>query len=129
MMDADSQAHGNDGSGASAGEGLIIKGASRLPPQAVSRGLLRRASRAGVCRPGLVPALEIVDHMLGPRGWDEVCWPVPGRTFFHDPQARQKDRVRCPTRVVTPATRSEECCFCSIGQGWARHEPRPMLLL
>lgn len=36
--------------------------------------------------------------MLGPRGWDEVCWPVPGRTFFHDPQARQKDRVRCLTR-------------------------------
>lgn len=32
--------------------------------------------------------------MLGPRGWDEVCRPDPGRTFSHDPQACQKDRVR-----------------------------------
>lgn len=40
------------------------------------------------------PCLWIVDHRLGPRGWDEVCRPDPGRTFSHDPQACQKDRVR-----------------------------------
>lgn len=36
-------------------------------------------------RPG--PWLWIEDHMLESRGWDEVCWPVPGRIFFHDPQS------------------------------------------
>lgn len=55
---------------------------------------MRRASRAGVSD-GPVPCPPDRGPYAGTKGMGRrSAGHVPGRTFFHDPQARQKDRVR-----------------------------------
>lgn len=90
--------------------------------------MMRRASMAGVTAPAW--SLPSRSRTLC---WDqgdgtEVCWPVPGPTFFHDTQARQKDRVRWPTRVVKPATCSaEQLRVLDRGRDEGATRPSPML--
>lgn len=64
---------------------------------------MRRASMAGVTAPAWSLPSRSRTTCWDQGDGTEVCWPVPGPTFFHDTQARQKDRVRWPTRVVKPA--------------------------
>lgn len=84
MMATDSQAHGNDGSGATRAGGLI-QGASRSPPQAVSK--VMKASEAGVSRPGLVPASGSWTRCWDQGDGTKSAGRLQGRIFFHDPQA------------------------------------------
>lgn len=89
---------------------------------------MRRASMAGVTAPAWSLPSRSRTTCWDQGDGTEVCWPVPGPTFFHDTQARQKDRVRWPTRVVKPAMCSTvQLRILDRGRDEGATRPSPML--